>query len=101
MTISPRCVLPFRRSQRIEQARLREQNERPFGMLSVSRGTLRGGDFIETPAEVNGSGASAVLRSPRNWLAQRVVHFECPRAVSEATQDSLVTLSQSIPGNFQ
>jgi len=101
VTVSPSSVLPVWRTRWIKQARLREQNERALGDLPVSRCTFRNNNFIEASAKVNGSGALTITGLPGNWLAKRVINFECSRAVPETTQDSLITLPQSFARYFQ
>src|SRR5262249_55999311 len=74
----------------IEQAWLREEDERAIRMGAVPHGVFRSGDFVRGAAEVNCSGAQAFGSLPWNRASQGVIDLENPGAISEFHQLSLV-----------
>ncbi len=70
-----RCC-PCRRARRIEQARLGQQHERPFGVLACGGGILGGGDLVERAAQVHCRSTRARSVSPGNRPAQRPIDLE-------------------------
>ncbi len=76
VTVGPGGVLPCRRTRGIEATRLREQDERAFGVAPLARIAFGGSDFCGAAAEMHGGGAHALGRAPRNGILQRVVDLE-------------------------
>jgi len=68
----------------IEQAGLGQDHEGPLGMLPLPGLELGGGDFLQRPAKVNGSGAGALPRPPGDRACQGVVQLEGTRPVAKA-----------------
>ena len=60
VTVGPSNVFPRGSASGIEEARLREENERALGMTAVAHVVFRCGDFLEGAAEMHGGGAVTV-----------------------------------------
>src|SRR5436309_13670584 len=67
VTITPSGVLTRRRASLIEQALLRKQYKRAFGVSSLSNNAFAFGNFLCGAANVHGCSLQALARFPRNW----------------------------------
>src|ERR1700732_278308 len=76
VAVGPGGVLPCRGAGRIEEAGVREQDERALGVASVPRFLFGGSDFRGTPAEMHSGGAQAFLGAPGDGILQGVVNLE-------------------------
>src|SRR5438309_11191746 len=81
----------------IEQAWLRNQHERPFGMLSSPHSPLTGRDLFQCAAQVRGSCSRACSGFPGNRSIEGEIDLEYAGAVAIARKLSLVTGGQTIP----
>src|SRR6185312_3917046 len=81
MAVGPGCVHSAGSASGIEQRRLREQHKGMFRITLLIRGTLRGSDFFQRPAEVYGCRPGALFGPPRNGFPQGPVHFANSRAI--------------------
>ena len=80
VAIGPERVLTQRSARWIKKRWLRRQHKGPLGMMSLHYRTLRIGDLIERAAEMNGDGAPALCRLPRDRLGKRIVNLEDSRS---------------------
>ena len=97
VAVRPGGVLPLGRAGRVEQRVLGEKHERPLGRPARPRGALGGGDLVERAAEVDGRGAGALGRAPRDRPVERPVELERARAVPVAGEAAVVALRK--PGD--
>src|SRR5581483_12516258 len=89
-TVRPGGVLAGRRARRIEQRRLRQEDERSIADAAAPRVALRRGDLVERPADVHRRGARARGSTPRDGRVERPVHLERAHAVAEALEPPAV-----------
>src|SRR5262245_60274287 len=82
MTVSPSRMLAGRCASLIEQARLREDNERAFRTSSLRHIVFAFDNLLSWSTDVDGRSFEAVARFPRNWRAQRPIYLEHSRAIS-------------------
>ena len=80
----------------IDERGLRDQHVRALGVLAAPDGGLRGGDLLERPAEVHGSGLAALGRAPRHRARERVVDLEDAGPVAVAAQRAAVAAGQRV-----
>ena len=81
MTICPKYVFAVRRARCVEERRLRNQHERPFGAPSVGYRSFGPGNLFEHAAKVQANCATAFRRLPWNGLRKGIVNLECARTV--------------------
>src|SRR5207253_7805530 len=99
VAIRPKCVLSARRARFVKQTLLRHQHKwtlRDFAARNVALGI---GNFFNRAAEMNGAGAAAPFRFPRNRRRQRVIDFENSRRVPEIFQAAAITIWKPIAGD--
>src|SRR5689334_13910759 len=65
VTVRPECLLARRRTRRIEEALLRNQNKRSFRIAVLCNFALAQGNFLQRSAEMNRSGTPAYGCAPR------------------------------------
>ena len=90
MAIRPRGVLAGRRTRRVEQRLLREQNE--WARRTVV--TLRLSDLRERASKVHRRRARALVGCPRDRRVERPVHLEGSRRVAVPAQRTCVRRRQ-------
>jgi hypothetical protein len=88
-------MLPRRCARFIKEARLREQDERPLGMLTASDGGFGLDDFLERAAHVDRRGPRAFGRPPRDGTVLRPIHLVHARAVAIPRESALVAAGKT------
>src|SRR5215475_10836572 len=86
VAIAPERVLSCGRARRVEQARLREQYERPFGYLASPRRAFRRGDLLHLAAQMYCARAQTLGRTPRHGAVERPIDLISAGAVAVTLQ---------------
>ena len=101
MTVRPRRLPSGGRARRVEQARLREQDERPLGGSAEPRLTLGCSDLLECAANVHRRRSAAGRIAPGNWAVESPVDLVRGQPVPVSAQLPAVPLRKSIAGDPQ
>ena len=94
VAVRPRRLLALGHATRVEEALLREENVRLLADGAAPRLALGRGDLLERAAEVDGRGARALLRRPRDRPVERPVDLEHARPVAKLLEPVAVALGQ-------
>src|SRR5262249_40087543 len=86
VTVTPCRMLAGRGARGIEQAGLREQHKRTWRSLSLPGTSLGLADLIQRAAQMNCPGMGAFGGAPRDWPAERPIHFESRDPVTKPLQ---------------
>src|SRR6516225_2063732 len=101
MAVSPGNLLAMGGAGRIEKAWLRKKHEWALRVAAFAHLPFSESDFLETPADVNSSGAPARLGRPWNRPIQRVVDLEYSRTVFESAQPLCMSRRQAVASYAQ
>ena len=99
MAVGPCRLLSVRRAARVEEAALGEEDVRLLADRAAPRLALGGGDLLERSAEVDGCGARALLRGPRDRPVERPVDLEHARPVAELLQPVAIPRRELVAGH--
>src|SRR5262245_32998092 len=99
MAVGPGRVFSGRGARGVEETGLREQDERPLGVLAAPDRRLRGRELKERPAQVDGAGPGAFLRFPGDRAAQGPVQLEGAGAVAEVLEPPHVARRETMTGD--
>ena len=89
------------RTRGVEQALLRQQDERLLRVLAAPHRFLRCGDLLQAASYVYGSGVHQLAGFPRDGLIQGVIDLEYTRSVAIALHLSPVARGKRVPGHRQ
>src|SRR6185369_11696687 len=92
----PQRVLAGGGSRRIEEALLRDEDERPLRVAAPPDLGLRRRDFGQGTAEVHGARAGAVRRPPRYGSVEGGVDLEDAGTVAVAFEPAAITHGQTV-----
>src|SRR5215470_8941250 len=96
VAVGPECVLTGGRARRIEQARLREQYERPFGYLASPRRAFRSGDLLHLAAQMDCTCAQTLRRPPRHGAVERPINLISAGAVAITLQAATKAVRKTV-----
>ncbi len=96
VAVGPQRVLAGRRARGIEEALLRDEHEGTIGVLAAPDGGLRGRDFGQRAAEVDGPRVCAFPRPPRDGAVEGGVDLEHSRTVAVALQAATIAAGQPL-----
>ena len=95
MAIGPCNVFAHRSTRRIEQRRLRQQNERSLRGLPACHGCFGRRNLCHAAAQVHGRGTQAFRSLPWNRRRQRIIQLEDPRTIAKIFQPSLIPFAEN------
>src|SRR5258708_40237582 len=99
VAVCPHCLFASRGAGVIEEALLREQDERLFGMLSTPDRAFGSCDFFECSATLDGSGSPARLGSAGNGAVEPQVELEDARPVTVVRELAFIESIDAFPGD--
>ena len=101
VAVGPQGLPAGRSARRIGDAGLDHEHVRVLRVLARGYFGLGGGDLLEGPAQVQGTGPAAVLIGPRHRAGQGEVHLADPGAVAEPAQRGAVPAGQPVAGQLR